>query len=214
LVLRLLAAPAPSDRVELALAIERLGLPALRVVRDAVQTSGAEVSGSTELRRLAARLAFIAEPVALEAPHYWVTAALKQRVDDLRCRPLEVEAIRVLLVTALHDLGEEQNGVTLTIEREGDDAGAEVVLTLAGRNAFSGDPHAGWDITERVRIDSHTVHASTTSSSPEQGRSPEQWTSLADVVARALQSAPDSYVSIRVAAVYAQRRDPGPAETR
>ena len=152
-----------------------------------------------------AELAFVVEHMTLWFPGFGTPEPLKRATDALHHKPLTTEAIRALLVAATQAVTEDENGFRLTIEREGDDAGAEIGLTVEGRNAFSGDPYAGWEITESVRIGQEVVHAASDRSPPERGRSAEQWHRLAPVLERALRTSPDVRVSIHVTAGFAQR---------
>jgi hypothetical protein len=197
-----LEARTPGEQRRAIAALEKLGPGALPPLRNWLATKGTDHPAREALQKAVFRIAFAVDEIVLAEKSVPPDKALQQRIDSLKGKPLEAEAIRSLLVAAARSLPEGSRGIEIGVEREGDDTGVTLTLGLVPGNAKSAkDATSWWSTYESITVNRQGTFCAEGSSSREHGMSETAWQGFTTALARALAAPPEQSMSawVRIA---------------
>jgi hypothetical protein len=189
----------PAERREAIAALERQGLPAFAPLRDWLDRKGADHPARAELQQALARLAFSVDEIVFGEKSVTPDKALRARIDALKGKPLDAKAVSALLVAVTESLPEGVDGIEIRIEREGDDTGVKISITLVPTKAKRDKKPTWWSYSESVCV-KRTLGCSG-SMAWDVGRTEGGWREFESQLAKALLAPPDQTVSALVRVV-------------
>jgi hypothetical protein len=194
---KLLAATTAEERREAGKPVLALGLPALPAVREQLALLGPDHPARADLQELARRLALIVDEVRFAEQSAPPSKEFRQQVEQWQGKPLTAEGVVDLLLTTAKVLPRGARGIRLDIEREGNDTGVTLMVTLAVKKVRQTGSQKGWDISHDVTIDGKTLGNSSGFASWDYGLTRGCWQSLAGSLDKALGAGPENYISVR-----------------
>lgn len=138
--------------------VESLGLPALPALKEFLAGLKPGDPARDDVSALARRLAFIVADVTITEHSVKPTKDIQKRLDALKGKPVEPNAIVGLLASVLRALPSGMAGIEVFVEREGDDTGASVTVTLVPEERRPNDEQGRWEASEGVVIGKKNVH--------------------------------------------------------
>jgi hypothetical protein len=197
----ILTAPTVSERRKALDAVAALGLAALPAVRETLAGLKADHPARADLQHLAGRLAFSVNEIKLGEGSVKPGKDLQQRLAALQGKPLEPAAMVDLLLTIARSRPEGVAGLEMGLEREGDDTGVDVTVTLVAEKVLAGGTPQGWQTAHFIRVGRKIISSSTGGGSLEHGTSEKHWREFSKGLQKAIETAPDKSVSGRVSIV-------------
>jgi hypothetical protein len=198
---KLLAATTAKERREAGKPVLALGLPGLPAVREQLAALPADHPARADVQDLATRLALIVDEVRFAERSAAPTKEFRQQVEALRGQPLTADGVVDLLLTTAKDLPSGATGIQLAIEREGDDTGVTLTVTLTVKKVRQGGSQKGWDFGHDVAIDGNSLGNTSGFASWEHGVTRGCWQDFAASLNKALRAGPAQCLSVRVSIV-------------
>ena len=191
----ILTASTAADRETATRAVEANGLCALPAAREALAQLKADSSARPDLQRLVNRLAATVADVRLGKDSAKPNPGMQRCIDEFRGKPLEPAALADFLATAARSLPEGVAGVDTILERDGDDTGIRLEVTLVkAPTPLQRNASGWWSYDQQVNVDQSGVHGIMGSSL---GLSAAKWDGFTLHLQRALESVPEKSISSR-----------------
>jgi hypothetical protein len=189
---------APADARRAALKeIEALGLSALPAVQGTLRSLGRSHPARADVQAVVKRLAFVVADVRVTEHSAKPTAEIRKRLDALKGKALETQAVVDCLTSILRAPPAGIDGLEVQISREGDGTGAEITLTLVPDKHQRNNKESGqYEAWEDVFVDGKHVHSHGYSSSAPIGGEAAHWTDLARHLKEALDVSPGICVHV------------------
>ena len=195
---RLIQAPTESDKEQVILEIQKLGLSALQAIRQNLMNRNPGDLGYDSMKSLAARLAVIVDEVTVLPDSINVDEALKASIDGLRGQPLTSADIVDLLVATAKGPPEEATGIRIAAEKYADDTGITMTITFTRDRIPQLGSQKGWDTSQRVTSGKKSLFNSSGFASFEHAQSRGAYDEIASALDQAISAGPDEPFSLRV----------------
>jgi hypothetical protein len=190
----LLAASSDADRQQALKAIEHLGLPALPAARELLAGMKPEHAAHDHLRKFVAGMAGIVNEVGLSNGSAQPDKKTLAILQVMKGHPLDVTALARFAMAVTKPLPPGVAGVILLIEREGDDSGVNVTVSLS-----KGEPQSdSFSFGESVRVGQQSLlGAGGGFSWDHYGSGAEHWDDFKKALQKAFDLGPDKTVTAR-----------------
>jgi len=145
----LLGATNDADRQKAIAAIEELGLPALPAAREFLAGTKPDHPAYAELRKMVLRLACIVREIEFSRFSARPDKETQETLDRFKGKPLDIEGLARMSLKITDPLPKGIEGIAVEMDREGDDSGVTLTVTLV-----KGDRQKGtFNTSTSVRVD-------------------------------------------------------------
>jgi hypothetical protein len=191
----------PAERRAAIAMLERQGLPALAPLQNWLTRKGSDHPARADLQQAVSRLAFSVDEIVFGEKSVTPDKALRARIDALKGKPLETKAVTALLLAVTRSLPEGVDGIEVDIEREGNDTGVKLSITLVPAKAKRAQEPGWWWNCTSVRVGDGDTYGATGRTAWDHGKTEAAWQEFESHLARALLAPPDQAVSALVRVV-------------
>jgi len=195
------SASAPSARRASLTALQNLGLPALPAICQALKALKPDHIAYPELQSLAQRTALTVAEVRFDDDSVKPSDELRDGAAALRDKPITQVALMNFLRWSIRRLPSGVRGIKLTLERAGDDSGAELTISLVADKPPTKGLSPQLTISHEILLDRETISAAE-SGIAGIGRIVRleeiDWDNLPKNLGKGLQARPEQYLLIQV----------------
>jgi hypothetical protein len=191
-------AASPEEQTEAEKPLLALGSRALPNIRERLVILKPDQPGYAHIKELAAKMACIVDDIQFSKESATPTKDFRKQVDALRGKPLNHGQVAELLRTFASALPAGVTGIKMSIDREGDDTGVSLAVTLTTKKVAQQGTQKGWDTFERISVNGRNTHNSFGFCSWDYGLSQEYWQEFATQLRKALEAPPEQSFSVRV----------------
>jgi hypothetical protein len=154
----LLYAPNDAQRQQARQLIEVAGLPALPAAKELLAKISKDHPAFAELQKAVNRLACVVGEVKLGKDSAEPSKEFKEKMEALKDRPLEMRELIDLYVSVVKALPPGVSGVDISMEREGDDTGIVMEITLVKGKVAGPVLGLWWKHDEWINTDGQGTH--------------------------------------------------------
>jgi hypothetical protein len=201
LLQRFETAKSEEDRQAAARPILQLGLPALPAVLRESRVVPSDHLASVALKALAAQMACIVDEVQFSKESVAPTDDFRARVKRLQGQPLTPDKVVDLLLTVTKALPPGVTGIRLSIDREGDDTGFTLAVTLTKKKAQQEGTQKGWSFFEMITVAGENTWSTSGGCSWEHGMTEDNWRSFGKQLQKTFALPPEQSIAIGVGIV-------------
>jgi hypothetical protein len=144
----LVAAANDQERQKAVAAIEKLGLPALPAAREFLATTTPDHPAHTELKKMALQLACVVREIEYSRFSARPEKETQETLESFKGKPLDVSGLARLALKITDPLPKGVEGFVVEVDREGDDSGIVLKVTLVKGDRQRGTFNTG----ESVRV--------------------------------------------------------------
>jgi len=149
----LVAATNDQERQKAVAAIEQLGLPALPAAREFLETTKPDHPAQIELRKMVLRLACVVREIEFSRFSAQPEKETQETLVSFKGKPLDISGLARLALKITDPLPKGVEGFVVEIDREGDDSGVVLKVTLVKGDRRRGTFNTG----ESVRVEGRFV---------------------------------------------------------
>jgi hypothetical protein len=187
----ILQAANDSERAKAASAVEARGLGALPAARRLLDAVPKDSPLRPALERMVRRLSTMVREVAIETTELPDDHPLARALKASKGKPLgSAQFVELILAYTRQPLATIP-GITLAVERAGDDTGIVIKLTRVKQRALQDGGQKGWQHNERISSGCEVLLGSSGSSSDDYGRKSDGYRDFAIALDTALDALPN-----------------------